>query len=113
MIDFCNTTDAPYLEHDVDLVIQEIDMLFDTDEGEVLGDTGYGSDFEKFIWELKVSAEYINGYVTSRISSSIDLHGFALSVDTSIYEGTQNDIILIRINLSKDGSVWEKIYNIS
>lgn len=112
-MDFCNTLDAPYLEHDVDLVIQQIDMLFDTENGEVLGDHGYGSDFYKFLYELKVSASYIQGYVTSRITSSVDLMGFTLSVNVTIHEGTENDIILIYIDLTKEGEVWEKIYNIS
>lgn len=113
MIDFCNTTDASYLEHDVDLVIQELDMLLDTDNGEVLGDYEYGNDFYKFLYELRTSAEYIRGYVTARITSLTNLHGFTLDVRVTIHQGTENDIIIIYINLSKNGEVWEKIYNIS
>lgn len=112
MIDFCNTEDAPLLTHDIDLVIQEIDMLFDTADGEVLGDEIYGSDFESLLWDINASDAYIESYVMGQISK-INLHGFGATVKVSTHEGTLNDIILIRVSLSKNGEVWEKIYNIS
>ena len=37
MIDICRTTDDITLDNDVDLIIQQIDILFDTSKGEVIG----------------------------------------------------------------------------
>lgn len=113
MIDFCNTEDALFLEHDIDLVIQEIDMLFDTMRGEVLGNYLYGSEFYKFLYDLNASDSYIENYVTTLINTHCNLHGFKLDVKVTTHMGTENDIILIRINLKKNGDIWQKIYNIS
>lgn len=112
MIDFCNTEDAPLLIHDIDLVIQEIDMLFSTSEGEVLGDETYGSNFESLLWDMNASDAYIEEYVYGQLAK-VNMHGYAPSVKVSTYQGTMNDIILIQISLRKDDEVWTKIYNIS
>lgn len=112
MVDFNSDTTAPLLEAEGDLVLQQIDMLFDTRKGEVLGSYSYGTDFEKFLWNLQVSNEKISSYVKSVISSSIDTLGFNIDVDTTILYGTSDDIILIRINIRKPGYNIERIYKI-
>lgn len=113
MVDFCNTEDAPILELDVDLVIQEIEMVLDTSHGELLGDYYFGSDYDQFLYDLKVSSSYIEHYTRNRLESVCSAHGFKLDVIVSIHEGELSDIILIKVNLSKDGIIWQKIYNIS
>ena len=112
MIDFNSDTTAPLLESAGDLVLQQIDILFDTKKGEVLGEYGYGTDFEKFLWNLQVSNERISNYVSSVIASSVDTLGFKIDVDTTILYGTADDIILIRINIRKPGYNVERIYKI-
>lgn len=112
MVDFNSDTTAPLLEAEGDLVLQQIDMLFDTRKGEVLGNYSYGTDFEKFLWNLQISNEKISSYVKSVISSSIDALGFTIDVDTTILYGTSDDIILIRINIRKPGYNVERIYKI-
>ena len=112
MIDFCLTKDAVLLQQDVDLVLQQIDMLLDTSPKEVLGDPSYGSDYERFIWDLTASEGAIDRYVINNITNNVDLLGFQLNVVSEIYYGTQNDIILIVIELSKDGYTYKKVYNI-
>ena len=113
MIDFCLTTDAPILEHDVDMVLQRIDMLFDTDYHEVLGDNIYGSDYRKYLYNLTASNAAIEDYTLRNIIDNVDLMGFSVDVSVNILLGSQNDIILITINLSKEGDMYEKTYNIS
>ena len=112
MVDFNSDTTAPLLEAEGDLVLQQIDMLFDTRKGEVLGEYSYGTDFEKFLWNLQISNEKISSYVKSVIGSTIDTLGFNIDVDTTILYGTADDIILIRINIRKPGYNVERIYKI-
>jgi hypothetical protein len=42
----------------------------------------------------------------------MNLMGWTLDVETELLQGTQNDIILIKIQLSKYEEVFEKIYKI-
>lgn len=113
MVDFCNTEDAPILEMDVDLVIQEIEMILDTNHGELLGDYYFGSDYDQFLYDLKVSSSYIEQYTRNRLESICSALGFNLDVIVSIHGGELSDIILVKVNLIKDGIMWQKIYNIS
>lgn len=112
MIDFCNTEDAPILVNDIDIVIQQIDMLFDTADNEVLGDEEYGSEFESLLYDISASDSYIERYVEG-VLEKIDKRGYSISVKASTHEGTLNDIILIRITLKRGDEAWQKIYNIS
>ena len=34
-----------------DFLLQEIDILFDTSKGEVLGEDTFGTAFENFLWD--------------------------------------------------------------
>lgn len=113
MIDFCLTTDAPILEHDVDLVLQQIDMLFDTDYHDVLGDDLYGSDYRKFLYNLTISNAAIEDYTLNNINKNVDLMGFTVSAEVNILLGELNDIILVTIELRKEGDIYEKTYKIS
>jgi len=83
-----------------EFLLQEISILFDTNPGEVLGEHNFGTDFEKYIWDLNVSNAEISNYVkrvitTQTISGSL----FDISVDTKILYGTQHDIILVTISI--------------
>ena len=38
-----------------DFLLQEIDILFDTSKGEVLGEDTFGTAFENFLWDLDIN----------------------------------------------------------
>ena len=52
MIDFCASEDEVVLDSELDLIIQQIDMLFSTTPMDVIGCPNYGSAYEKFIYDL-------------------------------------------------------------
>ena len=112
MIDFNSSTSSPLLEMEGDLVLQQIDMLFDTKRGDVLGEFSYGTDFEKFLWDLQISNGRISQYVEGVIQSFVNMLGFTLSVKTTILYGTSDDIILIQIGIKKHGYYQERTYRI-
>ena len=112
MIDFCLNKSAITLQHDCDLVLQQVDMLFDTSPKEVLGEPDYGSDYDKFIWDLTASESTIERYIAGNIRANVDLLGFNLTVKAEVYYGTNNDIILVAIILEKEGDTFKKVYNI-
>lgn len=112
MKDFCLTTDATTLDHNIDNVIQQIDMLFDTDPNEVLGDSYYGSDYRKFLFDPLISNTTIENYARNNIISNCELFDYSLDVKCDIFLGTQNDIILLTVTLRNGSEQYEKIYNI-
>jgi hypothetical protein len=111
MRDFSLDENSIFVDDDLDLILQQIDILFDTHIGEVLGEF-YGSDFEKYLWDLNISAADISEYVEDIITTYINLFDYTLSVDTQCFQGTQNDIILITISLKNESQSIEKTYKL-
>lgn len=112
MKDICLNTSGVLITKERDLILQQVDILFDTDECEVFGEEHYGCDFRRFLWDLKISNSQISEYTENLIMSNVDLLGWELDVDTTILEGTNNDIILITITISKELTQYEKTYKI-
>ena len=114
MIDFCNTNDTIILEQDIDNILQQIDILLDTNPRDVLGEPSYGCDYIKFLWETNISNNGIAKYIENHIKSTIDLLSFTLNVECQSLQGQENDIIIIYIKIiAPDGYFFQKIYNIS
>lgn len=112
MVDFCNTTDAPVLNYELDLILQQIDMLFDTSKKEVLGELTYGTDFDKFLYQLNFSNYQIQQYIYNAIIGNIYTFDYQIEVEVKLLDGTERDIILVIINISKDGQIYEQKYRI-
>ena len=112
-MDFSRTTSDIVLEDKSgELVIQQIDIFLDTDKGEVLGDLDYGSDYDKFLYELNVGNEYVRDYVMNSLQKNIDFFDWELEVEVQFMMGEKNDIILIGIEISKNNEAYSKVYRI-
>lgn len=112
MVDLSLDTDSVLKKTDLDNVIQQIELLFDTNPFELVGETTYGSDFEKFLWNLTASNYDIANYIRTKIMNNVDLLGFSVDVAVGLLEGTENDIILADITISRDGYEYTKTYKI-
>ena len=99
------------LNSPIELVVQQIDMLFGTDTADVLGDMTYGSNYDKYLYTTGMSNASLESKIMSDISS-LDLLGFKPSVKVTLLEGTVRDIALIDITLSGDYETINKIYRI-
>lgn len=112
MKDFNYKDDSITLIDEKELIIQQIDLLFDTNYGDVFGEIDFGSDFNAFLWDMNISNKDITDYTKGIITKYINIFDWDLDVDTTILEGTQNDIILIKIILTKDFDKIEKTYKV-
>lgn len=95
-----------------DYVIQQIEMLFDTNKGDVIGDFSFGTNYEEFIWDINLPNSAITSQITSDINAYIDLAGTTFDVKTDVLHGTENDIILVTINIYFDSYYRQLTYNI-
>ena len=112
MIDFCTTNDEVYLDSELDLIIQQIEMLFSTTPTDVIGVPQYGSAFEKYIYDLSYSTNEIKRYAENLLSNNVEFFGNDFSVDASILHGEYNDIILLEVNIYVNEHTYQKIYKI-
>lgn len=111
MIDINLAEGNPTINSDVDLIIQQIDLLFDTAPKEVQGTPGYGTRYEDFLFNLSMSNAAIAYQVQSDLAS-LNLFGFVPSVDVTILNGTLNDIVLVTIVLERGQEYYEKTYEL-
>lgn len=112
MIDFSlsnKLTDDVIVSNDLICVLQQIDLLFDTDINDVLGDPHFGTNYDKYLYTLDVSNATLEAKVMADLNM-LDLCGFTPSVVVKIIDGTYRDIAFIDITLSKDYEEYNKIY---
>ena len=111
-MDFNINEGKAVLKGDIELVLQQIDVLFETSPREVLGNVDYGTEYDRYLYDLKVTNESLQSVVESDIQS-INLMGFTPKVTVYMFQGTERDIALIDIELTKDYNTYRKIYKIS
>lgn len=110
MIDF-DLTNYPIQNDDLSLVLQQIDILFDTKPREVLGDEAFGTNYDKFLFDLNLSNEALRQAVVTDLRS-LDLLGFEADVNVHLLQGTEHDIALVEIILTRDDEQYQQIYKI-
>ncbi len=111
MIDFCLKEEPATINNEIDLIKQQIELLFDTDKMEVLGGLEFGTHYEEFLYDLSIGADAIADKISADMNT-LNLFGYVHEVKVDLYQGTENDIILVHIYLKKD-EIYELIIKIS
>lgn len=112
MIDFNIDKGNPAKKSDVEMILQQIDILFDTTPREVFGFEDYGTEYDRYLYNLQISAENLKQVVMSDINS-LQLFGFTPNVDVYLLQGTAQDIAVIDISLTRYDEKHRKIYKIT
>lgn len=111
MIDFNISnkfTDSVIINNNLLCVLQQIDLLFNTDIDDVLGDS-FGSNYDRYLYALDVSNMSLETKIMNDLQQ-LDLCGFVPSVVVKIVEGTQRDIAFIDITLTGEYDEYNKTY---
>lgn len=112
MIDFNLDPGVPIKNNDVSLLLQQIDILFDTTPKEVLGFENFGTKYDYYLYQLKLNNSDIQQEVLDDLNS-LNLLGFTPNVEVYLLQGTEQDIALIEITLTRDDENYQRIYKIS
>lgn len=115
MLDFSlsnKLTDKPVIDNDLVFVLHQIDLLFNTDVNDVLGDPSFGSNYDKYLYTLGISNYALEQKICNDILK-LDLRNFTPTVKVSIVEGTQRDIAFVDIILSGQYKEFTKSYIIN
>ena len=112
MVDFSlsnKLTDEIIVSNDLIYVLQQIDLLFNTDPNDVLGDSNYGTNYDRYLYTVGMSNAALEQKILRDIKS-LDLMGFSVDVKVSLVEGTERDIAFIDIIISGDYEEYNKTY---
>lgn len=111
MVDF-NLKEGPAtINSDVECLLQQVDILFDSTPGDLLGDVQYGTEYNKYLYNLKLSPDQLKDAIEQDLYS-LDLLGFVPSVQVYLLQGSERDIALIQIDLYKQGESYTRTYTI-
>lgn len=84
-------TNEVFLDDVVDLALQELDILFNTEPTEMLGDPNYGVFFEQFLWDLNPRSSELKEYITKKIEdNTYYVKQFDYEVTVEENDGTEN-----------------------
>lgn len=73
--------DSVFVTDMVIAALQEIDMIFNTEYTEVLGSPEFGTNFEKFLWNLNPDTDGLKTYVEGILSKCYYVSKFPYSVN--------------------------------
>jgi hypothetical protein len=112
MIDFNLSEGDPVISDDVQCLIQQIDILFGSTPGDLIGDLDYGTDYRYALYDQKLDQDSLAQQMLSDLYS-LDLLGFEPSVEVYLAQGTERDICVIAVTLTRYSEKYTKTYKIS
>jgi hypothetical protein len=112
MIDFDLKNNKPVQNNDIYLVLQQIDILFDTVPGELFGDLGFGTEYDHYMYNFNIDNSGLENMILDDLRR-LDLLGFSPRVEVMFLQGTEQDIALINITLTRNEVEYKKSYKIS
>jgi len=100
-----------FIKNELDAAIQELDIIFNTENTELIGYPYFGTNFDQFLWQMTPSTHSLKNYVIEKINQSYFLSRMNPEVEVRAYKGEIRMIYDINVTLkSKDGEQIERKY---
>ena len=88
-----------FVFNELDAAIQELDILFNTENTELIGDTNYGTNWWQYLWNLTPLEEDLQRYLQEKIYGTYYVPKFNPVIEVQHLDGTENSIYYIKISL--------------
>ena len=111
MVDFNLNPGDPLINEEIDCIKQQIAILFSTKPGDLIGDIQYGCDYETYLYDLKLTSYELSERMMEDLYT-MDLLGWYPEVDTKLLQGTERDIAVINVDLTKGNEKVSQIYKV-
>ena len=104
-----NVQDPNYIEGQLEmddtleLFKQQIESCLFTPQTSVMGDIGFGSSLDEFVWSFRTSTSALKTLINKQIQTYCTMStGFPYSVDVQFFNGTIRDIAQIDIIIDSE-----------
>ena len=74
-----------YITDDLDEALQELDILFNTENTELLGDIDVGINMQQYLWTLTPAVDSLKQYLQSKLNDLVYLKKFQYNLDIKHY----------------------------
>lgn len=97
-----------FIDDPLDEALQELDILFNTENCELLGETSFGSNFEQFLWYLNPSPNALKSYILERIQMSAYLSQFEFDIEVQVLNGEFRNIYYVVMSITDPDTNMQK-----
>lgn len=99
------------LNNVLDCAVQEIDLLFNTENTELIGDPQYGTNFEQFLWQLTPSPNELKRYISDKIDNyTYFTRQLKYDIDVKLVNGEYRTIYVVTIDIKNGEEQQQRQY---
>lgn len=98
MIDLALTGDI-IIDNELDEALQELDILFNTENTELIGYPEFGTNFEQFLWEVTPAVEDVKRYIYEVLAQTYYCQKLNVTVNVELMEGEYRLIYNVKIDI--------------
>lgn len=100
-----------FIDTNIDAALQELDLLFNTENTELIGYPEYGTNFEQFLWSTSPSTDTVKEYIEDKISNNtFFLAQMEHDVDVQILDGEYRQIYYVQISVVNGNNSDSRTY---
>ena len=102
-----------FIETEFEAALQELDLIFNTENTELIGYPEYGTNWHQYLWQLTPSPEDLRKYVYEKTWDSYFLRDMIKNVTVYVYNDDLGDLMyVVQVDLEWEGQQKTKIYKI-
>lgn len=88
-----------FINNEVDAALQELDLIFNTENTELIGYPNYGSNFEQFLWQMTPSPDSLQQYIKELFHNTYFLNKMSTDVKVQVLDGEYRNIYYVNITV--------------
>ncbi len=109
--------DSVFINSNLAAALQELDILFNTENTELIGYPTYGVNFEQFLWQLSPSPKALQSYIEEHIKKyTFFCQDYDVVVNVNVisgeYRNIYNVIIILRTDPNSNKAAGFRIYQL-
>ena len=103
--------DRIFIENNLEAAIQELDLLFNTENTELIGNVDFGVGLDQFLWTLTPTTDSFRKYIEEKLSKLFYLKFFNYNINVEFLEGEFRSIYKLTIDIyTSDNQKIQKEY---
>lgn len=93
-----------FVRNELDAAVQELDILFNTQNSELINDPSFGTFFEQFLWQMSPSPTALKTYIMEKIQGTYFLQKMNVDVEVYAQKGEYRYIYNVIVNISDNNN---------
>jgi len=84
----------------IEVIVQKLEMVLFTRQGEVYGDQNFGANLEYYLWSTSLSNQNLKEEIVEQINTYIpELVSIGYTLDLQLFNGTARDTMVLNFTI--------------